>query len=320
MMQPTIFDPIFQPFPFNKYYYNNIILDGIKGINETSDKDDESSDKDEETIDKDESSDKDEETSDKDEETSDKGVESIDKGVETKDIVEKTRNVEQIKYSKEIEEENFNKQYLLNPLSVIIKLSILSFKPIGTKIHIQNNMIYLQEPGIFQSITRYIFKSNKSQLQYFYYPIKISCNKYLTKEFIKKYPKIKFIFITAKYGIENLMKTYSSCAMTTLCLKYYHVIISSYLDQSLDNHIFKESDTFRLINMNPINEFYMDKLLEKLDNQWISSKLIIILDLINFLLNNDNENNINNIKSLELILNNIDEETQKIIKNFIINL
>jgi hypothetical protein len=118
-----------------------------------------------------------------------------------------------------------NKQFILNPLSVIIKLSILSFKPICTKIHIQNNVIYFQEPGIFQSLTRYIFKSNKSHLQYLYYPIKIACNKYLTKEFIKKYPKIKYIFISAKNGIENLMKTYSSCALTTLCLKYYHVII-----------------------------------------------------------------------------------------------
>ena len=107
------------------------------------------------------------------------------------------------------------------------------------------------------------------------------------------------------------MKTYSSCAMTTLCLKYFYDIITTYLDQSLDKHIFKEPDKFRLINMNSVNEFYIDKLLENLDNQWNSSKLIIILDLINFLLNNND-----NIKSLEPILNNIDEETQKIIKNF----
>ena len=37
------------------------------------------------------------------------------------------------------------KTYLLDPLSVIVKLAILSNKPIGTKLLIQNNVIYFQE-------------------------------------------------------------------------------------------------------------------------------------------------------------------------------
>ena len=36
------------------------------------------------------------------------------------------------------------KSYMLDPLSVIIKLAILSNKPIGTKILIQDNVIYFQ--------------------------------------------------------------------------------------------------------------------------------------------------------------------------------
>lgn len=207
-------------------------------------------------------------------------------------------------------------QFILNPLSVIIKLSILSCKQVGTKIHIQNNIIYFQEPGIFQSLTRYIFNSNKSHLQYLYYPIKIACKKYLTKEFIQAYPKIKYIFVSAKNGIENLMKTYSSCAITILCLKYYHVIISSYLNQSKekDDLFYKETDSCSL-NISNLNDFYKDKLLDKLENQWNSSKLNIILDLMDFLLNSDDKNKINNIKSLEPILNNNDEETHKIISS-----
>ena len=35
------------------------------------------------------------------------------------------------------------KLFLLDPLSVIIKLAILSNKPVGTKLLIQNNVIYL---------------------------------------------------------------------------------------------------------------------------------------------------------------------------------
>ena len=196
-------------------------------------------------------------------------------------------------------------QYILNPLTVIIKLSILSCKPIGTKIHIQNNVIYFQEPGMFQSIARYIFKSNKSHLQYIYNPIKIACQTYLSKEFLKKTPTIVNLFISAKSGIENLMKTYTTCPMTVLCLKYYHVILSNFIKQTTNEYIFKEEDE--------TTEFYTSEVLQKFLEQWNASKLKIVIDLMDFLLKHDTiENKNSNIKSLETIIQTIDEETYKI--------
>ena len=44
--------------------------------------------------------------------------------------------------------------FLLDPLSVIIKLAILGSKPFGTKLLIQNNIIYFQQPGPFQALCR----------------------------------------------------------------------------------------------------------------------------------------------------------------------
>lgn len=205
------------------------------------------------------------------------------------------------------------KQYILNPLTVIIKLSILSCKPVGTKIHIQDNIIYFQEPGIFQSLARYIFKSNKSHLQYIYNPIKFACQQYLTKEYIKNTPNIVNIFISAKNGIENLIKTYSACSITVLCLKYYHVIITSYINQASNQYLFTES----VLKEDDLTDLYTKELLNKFDNQWNSSKLKIVLDLMDFLLNYDiNENKTNNIKSLETIINTNDDETHKIIANY----
>ena len=78
------------------------------------------------------------------------------------------------------------KHFLLDPLSVIIKLAIIGNKPVGTKILIQNNIIYLQEPGMFQSMSRIFYNTNKSDLQYMYNPIQIACNKFLSNENIKK--------------------------------------------------------------------------------------------------------------------------------------
>jgi hypothetical protein len=66
------------------------------------------------------------------------------------------------------------KSYILDPLSVIIKLAILSNKSIGTKLLIKNNVIYFQEPGIFQSITRIVYKSNKTDLQFIFNSINMS--------------------------------------------------------------------------------------------------------------------------------------------------
>ena len=67
------------------------------------------------------------------------------------------------------------KLFILDPLSVIIKLAIISNKPIGTKILIQNNIIHFQEPGLFQAICRYMLNTNKTDLQYMYNPIQLAC-------------------------------------------------------------------------------------------------------------------------------------------------
>ncbi len=71
------------------------------------------------------------------------------------------------------------KSYILDPLSVIIKLAIISNKPVGTKIMIQNNVIFLQEPGIFQAFCRYVLNTNKSDLPYMYNPIHAACQFFL---------------------------------------------------------------------------------------------------------------------------------------------
>ena len=63
------------------------------------------------------------------------------------------------------------KSFILDPLSVIVKLAIIGNKPIGTKILIQNNIISFQEPGYFQGISRIFYKSNKTDIQYLFNPI-----------------------------------------------------------------------------------------------------------------------------------------------------
>ena len=136
------------------------------------------------------------------------------------------------------------KLFILDPLSVIIKLAIISNKPVGTKILIQNNIIFFQEPGLFQAMCRYMLNTNKTDLQYMYNPIQVACQFFLKKEFIQTTSRIQSLFKCAQTGIEKLKETYKNCSMICLCLNYYHTIINNYVEQIYNDNIFcKDSMT-----------------------------------------------------------------------------
>ena len=59
---------------------------------------------------------------------------------------------------------NKNKNDTLDPLSVIIKLFIYGYKPVGTKISISRNKIFIQENGFFQSTIRSVFRDSKNDI------------------------------------------------------------------------------------------------------------------------------------------------------------
>ena len=192
--------------------------------------------------------------------------------------------------------------YVLDPLSVIIKLAIISNKPLGTKIRIDNNIISLQEPGLFQSVCRYILKSNKTDIQYIYNPIELACNKYLTKTLIQQHPKIKDLFKCAQNGILRLIETYKSCSVMRICLNYYLSLIANFLDEKYNDSLFRKD------GMSP---FYTQEILEKLSKIWTQEKIQIVLNLTTFLLSDDSAET--NVKSLETIIDGIDKQVNQLL-------
>ena len=188
---------------------------------------------------------------------------------------------------------------VLDPLSVIIKLAILSNKPVGTKVMIQNYVIHFQEPGYFQALCRYVMNSNKQDLQFLYNPIKLACQHYLSTEMMEKTPRIKTLFMRAQQGIEKLKETYKSSSLICLCLNYYNIIITNFLQETYSDSLFR-SDS--MTNM------YSIELVKQLNSQWNSDKFTVVLDLITFL-NNDDMAAVN-VKSLENIMESVDKQTQ----------
>ena len=194
------------------------------------------------------------------------------------------------------------KSYILDPLTVIIKLAILSNKPVGTKLLIQNNVIYFQEPGPFQSISRMFYKTNKTDLQYIFNPLNIACIHFLSKSFSSKTPRIKKLFVCAQNGLKKLIETYKSCSIITLTLNYYYALLTNHIQEVYNENMFIK-DSFTC--------YYTQPVCDSLNNQWTDTKIKVVLDLITFLLDNDDA--ANNVRSLETIINGIDENTKTII-------
>lgn len=207
--------------------------------------------------------------------------------------------------SENIVDDNKNvniKLYLLDPLSVIIKLAVLGNKPVGTKISINDNIIYFQEPGIFQSLCRYVFHANKTELQYLYNPIQIACLHYLSKDAITKTPRMKQLFTCAMKGLQNLMETYKACSIIRLCLNYFYTIITNHVDQTYNDTIFHKDG---------MTCFYTEDIVKQMNKQWTPDKIKVVLDIVAFLSSDTMATE--NVKSLENIMQNIDKETQRII-------
>ena len=95
---------------------------------------------------------------------------------------------------------------ILEPLQVMIQLSFLSFCPIGTKLSISENLLYLQLPSWSQGMTRWYMKDNKDDLYYLFQAIRRYYLWYKPDTCII-YEKI---LTQAINGIQKLIKTYEN--------------------------------------------------------------------------------------------------------------
>lgn len=108
---------------------------------------------------------------------------------------------------------NEEKIQIIEPLTCMIKLAILSFKPKGTKICIYENSIYIQEPGLLQGTIRWISGDNRNDLHYLFSPI----SKCLLKWNPTENEAIQNIYTLAIKGLTKLKCGYNcnNCSSLT---------------------------------------------------------------------------------------------------------
>lgn len=194
--------------------------------------------------------------------------------------------------------------YILDPMSVIVKLAIISNKPVGSKLCIKDNVVFIQEPGFFQSVCRLYFNANKTDLQYLYNPIQIACEHYLNVKYMEKTPEIKKLFNCALRGLDRMKETYKTCPIIVLCLHSYSTLIENYLEGYYNDTIFKKDIMTAVYNKDTVKLLIL---------QWTSEKIKIVLDMIEFL--SKDYMAANNVQSLEIFINNVDGGVSRLVES-----
>ena len=134
---------------------------------------------------------------------------------------------------------------ILEPLQVMITLAQLNFYPIGTKIKIYKNVLYLNEPSSLQGLFRWLEGDSKDDLYYLFHAIRRYYKWYKTID-SKVY---ELILKLAKEGIKKLISTYQAANQKTILhtLSLYHNILE------LNNeNLFETKDHADVINMDQV--------------------------------------------------------------------
>jgi hypothetical protein len=110
---------------------------------------------------------------------------------------------------------------ILEPLQALTQLSALAFCPIGSKLTISNNLLYIQIPGWGQGLLR-TFNNDKRDDLFYLFNVIIRFNTFYGylkngNESSDEDPKLfKLVIKLAKQGIDNLLLTYSTIDQPSL--------------------------------------------------------------------------------------------------------
>ena len=200
-----------------------------------------------------------------------------------------------------------NKTDILDPLSVIIKLFIYAYKPLGTKISIIKNKLIIQEVGIFQSTVRSINRDTKNDLINILFPLTFACELYLNELNYKKY---KCIFEKILISFDNLNEIYQINEITHNIEQLKNILNSFLEDDNFDAKVI-------ISNWDDPSSILKKSFYKQTNSVWTKERLEIlfghIYEILNSSTNNDSIELL--IISLSCFMNYIDSLVIKMIDN-----
>lgn len=195
---------------------------------------------------------------------------------------------------------------ILEPLQVMVQLSLLSFCPQGTKITINNNILSLQPPTIAQPINRWFNYDKKDDIYHLFQVI---------KRFIKWFNNNNTGIISntfysilveqSKKGLDNLIKTYQNCEMLTII-----PVLNMYKDllNTCDVNKIHPEEKAETIEISEINK-NIDMIFFNISTIYTKEIIDVIFHILQLLKKESNNNIIENyIDGLNMILLNINNK------------
>ena len=163
-----------------------------------------------------------------------------------------------------------NKNDILDPLSIIVKLFIYYYKPLGTKISIGNNRIYIQDSTYIQGLIRRYNGDSKNDINILLCPILYACITYLADTNIREL--YLPIFEISLQALTNMKQTYAN---TAIIYNIEHIInvIQMYVDQEKPN-------TNNIINQDTPLFKIKENIYQHLNQAWTQDRKNILFGFI----------------------------------------
>ena len=157
---------------------------------------------------------------------------------------------------------------ILEPLQVMIQLSLISHCPTGTKVSVSDNLLHIQQPSWIQGMVRWYQNDNKDDLYYLFHAIRRYYLWYKSKKDNKIY---KYILKTSINGIEKLIETYKKSDRQSILhtLSLYKNVLS------LDNN--------ELFNDNKKETLSMDEVFKSITCIYDDKLLRVVYNTLNLL-------------------------------------
>lgn len=200
---------------------------------------------------------------------------------------------------------------LLDPLTTVLRLSILKYKPDCTKLGVANNKLTFYEPTIYQGISRWWSGDSRTDIQYLYLPILyFSCIRhgYVSSIFDRSSNKQEVLNRINEMAIEGLKtlrniynRQHTKIDMVTNCIDSYIHILSV----SDDNSNFIKNKYENVLNTIKLTYTEFSK-------EWSEKYIKIILELFDELKTRDSTiYSANLINTIENMFNTMDELIDK---------
>ncbi len=195
---------------------------------------------------------------------------------------------------------NVEKFEILEPLSVIINLAIISFMPTNTKIAIYQNRIHIQQPSLKQGIVRGIRGNNREEISYLLRPIIRFTQLYTLEEELDDDNEvcfhIKYIVSKALDGLSNLKKNYSTTSNVSHTIDLYINLLNKFLSfQQATTYSYENSKKFHDLNLSVQTKVNIQNIFKDV---WDKDEIILISNLLKKIETDDKISNFKSIHSL----------------------